>query len=80
MGLLDKNFVVSGSAKFQGDELVGKNAEQLRRLRGGQVGIVLQNPMTCFDPLYRIGNQIAETFAAHQKWDAGEIKERSIEM
>ena len=36
--------------------------------------------MTCFDPLYRIGNQIAETFAAHQKWDAGEIKERSIEM
>lgn len=80
MGLLDKNFVVSGSAKFQGDELVGKNAEQLRRLRGGQVGIVLQNPMTCFDPLYRIGNQIAETFAAHQKWDAGEIKKRSIEM
>ena len=80
MGLLDKNFVVSGSAKFQGDELVGKNAEQLRRLRGGQVGIVLQNPMTCFDPLYRIGNQIAETLAAHQKWDAGEIKERSIEM
>ena len=80
MGLLDKNFVVSGSAKFQGDELVGKNAGQLRRLRGGQVGIVLQNPMTCFDPLYRIGNQIAETFAAHQKWDAGEIKERSIEM
>lgn len=80
MRLLDKNFVVSGSAKFQGDELVGKNAEQLRRLRGGQVGIVLQNPMTCFNPLYRIGNQIAETFAAHQKWDAGEIKERSIEM
>jgi len=80
MGLLDKNFVVSGSVKFQGDELVGKNAEQLRRLRGGQVGIVLQNPITCFDPLYRIGNQIAETFAAHQKWDAGEIKERSIEM
>ena len=80
MGLLDKNFVVSGSAKFQGEELIGKNAEELRRLRGGQVGIVLQNPMTCFDPLYRIGNQIAETFAAHQKWDAGEIKERSIEM
>lgn len=80
MGLLDKNFVVSGSAKFQGEELVGKNAEELRRLRGGQVGIVLQNPMTCFDPLYRIGNQIAETFAVHQKWDAREIKERSIEM
>lgn len=80
MGLLDKNFAVSGSAKFQGEELIGKNAEELRRLRGGQIGIVLQNPMTSFDPLYRIGSQIAETFAMHQKWDAREIKERSIEM
>ena len=80
MGLLDKNFAVSGSAKFQGEELIGKCAEELRRLRGGQIGIVLQNPMTCFDPLYRIGNQIAETFATHQKWDAREIKEKSIEM
>ena len=80
MGLLDKNFAVSGSAKFQGEELIGKCAEELRRLRGGQIGIVLQNPMTSFDPLYRIGSQIAETFATHQKWDAGEIKERSIEM
>ena len=80
MGLLDKNFVVSGSAKFQGEELIGKCAEELRRLRGGQIGIVLQNPMTSFDPLYRIGSQIAETFATHQKWDAREIKEKSIEM
>ena len=80
MGLLDKNFAVSGSAKFQGEELIGKCAEELRRLRGGQIGIVLQNPMTSFEPLYRIGSQIAETFATHQKWDAREIKERSIEM
>ena len=80
MGLLDKNFVVSGSAKFQGEELIGKCAEELRRLRGGQIGVVLQNPMTSFDPLYRIGSQIAETFATHQKWDAREIKEKSIEM
>ena len=80
MGLLDKNFAVSGSAKFPGEELIGKCAEELRRLRGGQIGIVLQNPMTSFDPLYRIGSQIAETFATHQKWDAREIKEKSIEM
>ena len=80
MGLLDKNFAVSGSAKFQGEELIGKCAEELRRLRGGQIGIVLQNPMTSFEPLYRIGSQIAETFATHQKWDAREIKEKSIEM
>lgn len=80
MGLLDKNFQVSGSAKFQGDELLGKNSEELRKLRGGKVGMVLQNPMTSFDPLYRIGNQISETYAAHNQWDNEEVRERSINM
>ena len=80
MGLLNKSFLVSGSARFQGEELLGKSAEELRRLRGGKVGIVLQNPMTCFDPLYRIGQQISETFLAHNNWSADEIRSRSLEL
>ncbi|GAB2043827.1 hypothetical protein AGATL06_03230 [Agathobaculum sp. TL06] len=80
MGLLDNGFHVLGSARFQGEELLGKSAEELRRLRGGQVGIILQNPMTCFDPLYRIGAQIAETFAAHSSWSGEDIRQRSLQM
>ena len=80
MGLLDHGFHVLGSSKFQGEELLGKSDEELRRLRGGQVGIILQNPMTCFDPLYRIGAQIAETFAAHNNWSKEDILQRSLEM
>lgn len=80
MGLLDHSFHVMGSAQFQGEELLGKSAEELRRLRGGKVGIILQNPMTCFDPLYRIGQQIAETFSAHNNWTAEEIHIRSLEL
>ncbi|HIT65295.1 MAG TPA: ABC transporter ATP-binding protein [Candidatus Ventrimonas merdavium] len=80
MGLLDNGFRVRGSVRFQGEELLGKNAEELRRLRGGQVGMILQNPMTCFDPLYRMGAQIAETFAAHNSWSAEEIRRRSLQM
>ena len=80
MGLLNKSFLVSGSACFQGEELLGKSAEELRRLRGGKVGIVLQNPMTCFDPLYRIGQQISETFLAHNSWSADEIRSRSLDL
>lgn len=79
MGLLDKGFSVSGAAMFQGEPLLEKSREELRRLRGGKVGVVLQNPMTCFDPLYRIGTQIAETFAAHNNWDGEEILRRSLE-
>lgn len=78
MGLLEHSFSVEGSASFQGEELIGRSTEELRRLRGGQVGIVLQNPMTCFDPLYRIGQQIAETFRAHNNWNADEIHVHSI--
>ena len=80
MGLLDHSFHVKGSAQFQGEELLGKSAEELRRLRGGKVGIILQNPMTCFDPLYRIGQQIAETFSAHNNWTTEEIHVRSLEL
>lgn len=80
MGLLDHSFHVKGSAQFQGEDLLGKSAEELRRLRGGKVGIILQNPMTCFDPLYRIGQQIAETFSAHNNWTAEEIHVRSLEL
>ena len=65
LGLLDKNFQVSGSAIFDGQDLLKESKEELRRLRGSRITMVLQNPMTCFDPLYRIGNQMAETFATH---------------
>ena len=41
---------------------------------------MLQNPMTCFDPLYRIGQQISETFLAHNNWSADEIRSRSLEL
>ena len=65
LGLLDKNFLVTGSSLFQGQELVGANPEKLRRLRGSSISVVLQNPMSCFDPLYRIGDQMEETIAEH---------------
>jgi len=42
--------------------------------------MVLQNPMTCFDPLYRIGNQMAETFATHTSWNVQEIRSRCLEI
>ena len=79
LGLLDKNFSVSGHAWFAGKDLLRENGESLRKIRGSQIAVVLQNPMTCFDPLYRIGNQIGETFATHTDWKAEKIQERTME-
>ena len=80
LGLLDKNFQVSGSAIFDGQDLLKETKEELRRLRGSRITMVLQNPMTCFDPLYRIGNQMAETFATHSSWNVQEIRSRCLEI
>ena len=80
LGLLDKNFQVSGSAIFDGQDLLKETKEELRRLRGSRITMVLQNPMTCFDPLYRVGDQIAESFAAHNSWSGEEIRRRSLEL
>lgn len=80
LGLLDKNFQVSGSAIFDGQDLLKETKEELRRLRGSRITMVLQNPMTCFDPLYRIGNQMAETFATHTSWNVQEIRSRCLKI
>lgn len=79
-GLLDKNFAVGGSAFFGKHNLLTQTPEQLRRLRGKQIAMVLQNPMTCFDPLYRIRDQIAETFAVHTNLGKPEIYNKSLEI
>ena len=71
--LLDKNFKISGNVRFKGEDLLAKSNEQIRRMRGSRITMVLQNPMSCFDPLYRIGDQIGETFREHR---AGSVQRR----
>lgn len=80
MGLLDTNFKVTGEAWFHGKNLLKESKESLRNIRGSKIAMVLQNPMTSFDPLCRISGQIAETFQAHTDWDAEKIHEKSIEL
>ena len=53
LGLLDRNFRISGQALFEGKDLLMECKESLRRVRGNQISMILQNPMTCFDPLFR---------------------------
>lgn len=80
MGLLDKNFQIKGSAVYENNDLLKKNSEDMRKLRGKEIAMVLQNPMTCFDPLYSIGYQMAETFTEHLNLNQEEIKKKSIEI
>lgn len=80
MGLLDKNFQIEGKAYYYDRNLLKESGESMRKLRGKEIAMVLQNPMTCFDPLYTVGSQMAETFAEHLNISQSEIREKSIEV
>lgn len=80
LGLLNRDFQISGSAIFEGNDLLQMGDGDLRTLRGSAIGMILQNPMTCFDPLYKIGNQIYETFDAHGIFPRDQYKAEAIKI
>ena len=80
LGLLNRDFKISGSATFEGADLLQMGDGDLRTLRGSAIGMILQNPMTCFDPLYKIGNQIYETFDAHGIFSRDQYKVEAIKI
>ena len=80
LGLLNRDFKISGSATFEGTDLLQMGDGDLRTLRGSAIGMILQNPMTCFDPLYKIGNQIYETFDAHGIYPRDQYKAEAIKI
>lgn len=80
LGLLNRDFQISGRAIFEGKDLLQMGDGDLRTLRGSAIGMILQNPMTCFDPLYKIGNQIYETFDAHGIFSRDQYKAEAIKI
>ncbi|MGD2159159.1 MAG: ABC transporter ATP-binding protein, partial [Anaerolineales bacterium] len=73
-------YVKRGSIKFQGQELVGKEGEELRRLRGDQIAMVYQDPMQALNPSMRLGDQMKEVLTVHRGMGKEEAEKRCIEM
>lgn len=79
MGLLASPIVVAGgSVTLGGTQLVGAPDRELRALRGGDIAMVYQDPMTSLDPLLRVGEQVAEGLRAHGA-SRDEARERTLE-
>ena len=72
--------IANGDIVFQGKSLVGRNAEELRKLRGNQIGMVYQDPMTSLNPVMRIGEQMQEVLTVHQSMSQEAAHQRCVEM
>lgn len=73
--------VTGGSITFEGEDLLAYTPEQMRQFRGNKVSMIFQNPMTCLNPVYTIGNQLMEALTVHDdKITKEEARARAIEM
>jgi len=72
--------IVKGDIVFQGQSLIGRSEEELRKLRGDQISMVYQDPMTSLNPVLRVGEQMTEVLTVHRGISEEEAQERCVEM
>ncbi len=72
--------IVAGEAFFRGQDLLKMDNEEIRHVRGGQIGMVFQDPMTSLNPVLTIGKQLAEPLMLHTNMNAEQARKRSVEL
>ena len=80
LGLLPKNSHVRGSIELAGRQLVGADPRELRSIRGREVSVIFQEPMTALNPVYTIGFQIGEMLRSHNAMSPKAARARAIEL
>ena len=80
LGLLPSNARVTGSIKLLGREIGGLNQRDLRQIRGQQIAVIFQEPMTALNPVYTVGFQIMEALRSHFELSPDAAKARAIEL
>lgn len=69
-----------GSILFEDEDLLGLSEGSMRKVRGGKIGMIFQDPMTCLNPTMTIGKQIAESLIIHLKLTPAEARQRTIHL
>jgi peptide/nickel transport system ATP-binding protein len=80
LGLLPRNAYVAGSIRLGDRELVGIDQRSLRSIRGREISVIFQEPMTALNPVYTIGFQIAEMLRSHRSMAPRAARQRAIEL
>ncbi|MDM9622132.1 ABC transporter ATP-binding protein [Rhizobium sp. S96] len=80
MGLLPRHAKAGGQIRFDGRDLVGLPERDLRRIRGRDIAMIFQEPMTSLNPVLTIGDQIIEVLRIHEDLSRRQARERAIEL
>ncbi len=72
--------IVSGSILYKGEDLLGLSWEEIRKIRGSEISMIFQEPMTSLNPVFTIGMQVMEIILAHEDCSKQEAFDRSVEM
>ncbi len=71
---------IAGHIRFKGESILAKSEREMRALRGGEIGMIFQEPMTSLNPVFSIGHQIGEAVRIHTGSDRRQARKRTIEM
>ena len=81
LGLVDApGRVVAGSIRYRGEDLLGKTPEQMQRIRGNEIAMIFQEPMSSLNPVHAIGEQVIEALRIHRGLRKREALARTLEM
>ena len=72
--------IVGGEILYRGRDLLKLNNEEMRKIRGNEISMIFQEPMTSLNPVFTVGNQIGEAIRLHQGLGKRETREKTIEM
>lgn len=78
--LLNPGKVIGGEILFNGENLMNKSEKEMQGIRGNEISMIFQDPMTSLNPVYTIGNQIMEAILKHQKISKSDARTKAIEM
>ena len=72
--------IIGGKIEFDGEDLIKINEDRMAAVRGSEIGMIFQEPMTALNPVHKIGRQLAEVFLVHTKMSSEEAREASIDV
>jgi peptide/nickel transport system ATP-binding protein len=75
-----RNARISGTVRFNGKDLLGASDDELRKIRGDDIAMIFQDPLSSLHPFYKVGNQIVEAIRAHRDVSKAQARDRAIEM